>query len=171
MENCELWANEPGYLPWKNSVEKLLDRVMQTNYSEPKSIAVDLHLIDDPYMQELNLKYMGEDAPTNVLSFPLFNPGEIEMVLGSGICIGDIFLSYQKIMSEIHVSGCGTSFFDKCSHLFVHGVLHLLGMDHTTRDEAEAMEHLEICILESFGVKNPYVDIDENKEIGEANRV
>jgi probable rRNA maturation factor len=40
--------------------------------------------------------------------------------------------------------------------MVVHGVLHLLGYDHQTADEAAAMERLEIRILDGLGVSDPY---------------
>ena len=42
------------------------------------------------------------------------------------------------------------------THLIVHGVLHLLGYDHETDDEAGAMEAREIMILAELGMENPY---------------
>ena len=47
---------------------------------------------------------------------------------------------------------------DHVAHLVVHGVLHLLGYDHETEDEAEEMERLEVEILASVGVGNPYTE-------------
>ncbi|MDR1233577.1 MAG: rRNA maturation RNase YbeY [Holosporales bacterium] len=167
METYDLWLKAPGYRQWESIIPKLLKHIILVKYSEMKVFNVELHLISDAYMQELNLKYMGKDSPTNVLSFPLFNADEISGILGTGSCIGDIFLSYERIRSETHPPFCDITFFDKCSHLFVHGVLHLLGMDHTHNAEADAMENLEVCVLESFGVKNPYVDMEESKDIGE----
>ncbi len=45
---------------------------------------------------------------------------------------------------------------DHWAHLLVHGTLHLLGHDHTSDDEAAAMESLEVRILTSIGVGDPY---------------
>ena len=46
------------------------------------------------------------------------------------------------------------------SHLIVHGVLHLLGYDHMTRDDAERMEHLVRIILASLAIPDPYGESD-----------
>jgi probable rRNA maturation factor len=45
---------------------------------------------------------------------------------------------------------------DHLIHIFVHGVLHLLGFDHEEHTSAEQMESLEIRILEKIGVADPY---------------
>lgn len=70
------------------------------------------------------------------------------------INIGDLAMSYEVIMEESKIFN--KKFFDRCTHLFVHGVLHLLGMDHIEEDERLKMESLEIKILENFCIKNPY---------------
>jgi probable rRNA maturation factor len=99
---------------------------------------------------------MQKNSATNVLSFPQFGVSEIDSALRSGgHVIGDIFLAYGKIAQESREFE--VPFFDRCTHLFVHGVLHLMGMDHVLQPEEEEMENLEICVLEAFGIKNPYV--------------
>ena len=45
---------------------------------------------------------------------------------------------------------------DHLRHMIVHGVLHLLGYDHETEDEAVIMEELERNILAPLGVPDPY---------------
>jgi probable rRNA maturation factor len=46
-------------------------------------------------------------------------------------------------------------------HLAVHGILHLLGYDHETDDEAQAMESLEIRILARLDIPDPYAAAGE----------
>jgi probable rRNA maturation factor len=45
---------------------------------------------------------------------------------------------------------------DHWAHLTIHGVLHLLGYDHETRQQADEMEALEIRLLDSLNIRNPY---------------
>lgn len=105
---------------------------------------ISIVLESDENIQVLNRDYRGKDKPTNVLSFPQ----DEEMLLG------DIVLAYETIEREAREAKI--SFRDHFIHLVVHGFLHLIGYDHETDEEAEEMEQLEIDILESMGVKNPY---------------
>jgi probable rRNA maturation factor len=115
-------------------------------------IEISIVLADNDFIQSLNKTYRGKDKPTNVLSFPQ-DPGvEDEM-----INLGDVILAYQTVQAE--AQNQKKSFDDHVAHLLVHGILHLLEYDHENEQEAEEMEALEIRILESLGIKNPYGDI------------
>ena len=103
-------------------------------------------LTDDETVRDLNARFRGKDAPTNVLSFPA--PPNPEGHLG------DLALAYGVCAAEAEAQG--KSLCDHLSHLTVHGVLHLLGRDHEGEAEAEEMEAEERTILASLGVADPY---------------
>jgi probable rRNA maturation factor len=109
-------------------------------------------LTDDSAMCDLNRRWRGEDAPTNVLSFPAVrsNGGHA----GSPLPLGDIVIAYETTARE--ASAQDTPFVHHLAHLAVHGFLHLLGYDHEADADAEAMEHLEAKVLARIGVPNPY---------------
>ncbi len=116
--------------------------------------ALTLRLAQAPEMTELNQTYRGKDYPTNVLSFPLEFPQE------SGIpYIGDIAICPEVVAREAAAQGKPLD--AHYAHLTVHGVLHLLGYDHETEDEALEMERLETSILAKLGYPDPYLPIDE----------
>ena len=50
----------------------------------------------------------------------------------------------------------GTALQDHVTHLVVHGILHLLGYDHTRDQDATLMERTEVEILEKLGLSDPY---------------
>jgi len=103
-------------------------------------------LADDDSVQALNRDFRQKDYATNVLSFP--SPPNPE---GQ---IGDIALAYGVCARE--AAEQGKSLDHHLQHLVAHGVLHLLGYDHESDDEAEAMEALEREILAGLDIPDPY---------------
>lgn len=121
---------------------------------EPRSPAeLSLLLTDDAGVQELNRTWRGQDKPTNVLSFPGSGPASPDGVSH----LGDIALAYETVARE--AAGEGKSLADHLTHLIVHGTLHLLGHDHGSDEEAEAMEALEVEALARLGIADPYRDM------------
>lgn len=92
--------------------------------------------------QELNLRYLQKDYPTDVLSFP-FN----EEVPDEGFYLGDIFVCYP-IAGE-QAKEYGLTLEEELLTLMVHGILHLAGYDHET--DAGEMEKLQEQLLEKIG--------------------
>ena len=110
---------------------------------------VTLVLTDDGEMRNLNRTWRGMDAPTNVLSFPA---GDI----GAQDFLGDVVLAHETTCQEAREQNIALG--DHVSHLVVHGVLHLLGFDHTEDDAAERMETLERAALATLGIGDPYAE-------------
>jgi probable rRNA maturation factor len=119
----------------------------------PAELAVVL--TDDAEQQRLNRAYRGLDRPTNVLAFPAWQPGAPVLPNGE-ILLGDVVLAFETVERE--AAEQDKPFADHFRHLIVHGVLHLLGHDHLSETEAEAMESLEAAILATLGVPDPYRD-------------
>lgn len=107
-------------------------------------------LTDDEGIAALNARWRGLDKPTNVLSWPACDA----RLLALAPMIGDIALAYETCAREAAEEG--KSFDDHAAHLVVHGALHLVGFDHETDAEAEAMEALERRILAGLGIADPY---------------
>ncbi len=100
-------------------------------------------------IQQLNKQYRDKDKPTNVLSFPMQSPAEVDPRL-----LGDIALCAPVIKQEANQQSKSEK--SHWAHMVVHGMLHLQGYDHIKNDEAEIMEQLEIKILNQLGFANPY---------------
>jgi probable rRNA maturation factor len=115
---------------------------------------VGILLTDDAHVRALNRKWRAKDEPTNVLSFlsPFSEPGEPRF-------LGDVVLACETVIREAAAEGKSAD--HHLAHLVVHGVLHLLGRDHASDGEAEAMERQEREALAAVGVPDPYVDARE----------
>ncbi|WP_186420596.1 rRNA maturation RNase YbeY [Bosea sp. CS1GBMeth4] len=111
---------------------------------------LSLLLTDDKRIRGVNRDWRGFDKATNVLSFPAAPPERI----ATSPVVGDIVLAFETIAREAQAEE--KSFGDHLSHLVIHGLLHLLGEDHETEEQAERMEALETAALARLGIGDPY---------------
>jgi probable rRNA maturation factor len=110
---------------------------------------ITIRFTDEAESQSLNSEYRGKNKPTNVLSFPFEAPPGIDMNL-----LGDLVICAPVISREAKEQGKQVN--DHYAHMTVHGILHLLGYDHISDEEAEVMEGKEIEILAELGIDDPY---------------
>ena len=108
-----------------------------------------IRLVDAKEGRALNRHYRGKDYATNVLSFPVELPEGVTLPL-----LGDLVICAPVVAKEALEQGKPVA--AHYAHLTVHGVLHLLGLDHEDEREAEAMEQLERDILAELGLPDPY---------------
>ena len=107
---------------------------------------VSVTFTDNDRIREINREHRLIDAPTDVLSFPLFEES------GDGTkMLGDIVLSLEKCAAQ--AEEFGHSFKRECAFLTVHSTLHLLGYDHETCEEDERdMRERQTKIVEAMGL-------------------
>jgi probable rRNA maturation factor len=122
---------------------------------------LSLMFVDETAIAGLNERFLGRKGPTDVLSFPiedeLIGPGHVPAAEASGpgrgpeeleempLLIGDVVICPEIAWRQApeHAG----SYDDELALLVVHGILHLLGMDHEEDEEAAAMEALEQQLL------------------------
>jgi probable rRNA maturation factor len=145
MINSGLWQDEP-------EAEDIVTRAVNEAAAVVSTTGGELAIVltDDSEIRKLNREWRAKDSATNVLSFPM--PGG--SAGGAVMLLGDIVIAYETTAREAQAEG--KPFRDHLSHLAVHGFLHLVGHDHETDREADAMETLEAIILSRLGVPNPY---------------
>ena len=112
-------------------------------------VELTLRLVDRDESQALNLRYRGQDKPTNVLSFPAGLPSGLDLPL-----LGDIVICAPLVGEEAEKQHKLLQ--SHWAHLVIHGVLHLLGHDHQDEKEAVEMEAIEVDLLASLGFSDPY---------------
>lgn len=135
--------------------------------SVPQGAALEISfmLSDDARVRRLNRDYRGQDKPTNVLSFPSEDDAPHDESIGAADgetgprLLGDVVLALETLERE--AAAQSKTLRDHFCHLAVHGVLHLLGYDHQDAGEAECMERLEVEVLASLGIGDPYREAPE----------
>lgn len=129
----------------------------------PYEAEVNLTLVDNAAIHEINREYRNIDTPTDVLSFPMlsyesagdfskieeeiddnFNPDTGEVLLG------DIIISVSKVFEQAKAYGHSPK--REFAFLIVHSILHLLGYDHMTPEEAVFMENKQRDILNEMNI-------------------
>ena len=147
---------------WDRLAEKAVSRTLSATphaalIETPATIEISIRLTSDDEVQTLNRQYRQQDKPTNVLSFPMVQPDLIDTLSNTDdgeVLLGDIVLAYETSEREAIARGVPTQ--AHATHLIVHGVLHLLGYDHMSDSEAEAMEAIERDVMASLGLHDPY---------------
>ena len=133
---------------------------------------VSLLFIDEDSIAALNERFLDKQGPTDVLSFPIEDeidrsgrspdeggtgPASIEAATGRHLLLGDVVIC--PTVAARNAVDHGVTFDDEIALLVVHGILHLLGMDHMVDDEAERMERREQQLLDRFYRAAPLLDL------------
>ena len=103
-------------------------------------------LTDDETLRNLNARFLGKDRPTNVLAFPDPSAGRLgDVALAHGVCAREAAEQAKPLADHLR-------------HLVVHGVLHLMGYDHLSDDDAARMESMERQVLAGMNIPDPYAE-------------
>ncbi len=143
-------------------IRKLIEKAAKMcfeNEAFPYSCQVYITLTDNQSIQEINREHREMDRPTDVLSFPLVEyidgdplimPGDIDPETNQ-LSLGDIIISVEK--ADEQAQSYGHSIEREFAFLTVHGMLHLLGYDHESKQEEEVMFEKQEKVLEKMGLK------------------
>ncbi len=145
--------------------EEIADKVINAalDYEEcPYEAEVSLTLVDNNRIHDINKKFRDIDRPTDVLSFPMVeydDAGEFAFLEDEDDCfnpetgelmLGDIIISLDKV--EEQAIAYGHSFTREYAFLIAHSMLHLMGYDHMTDDDASIMEAKQRAILDNLNI-------------------
>ena len=111
--------------------------------------------------RELNHRYRGKDAPTNVLAFPgggqaLADVPAAEIPLGDLVICPDVVEREASLQAKVLTA--------HWAHMIVHGLLHLCGYDHVAAEDAVRMETRERHILAELGFGDPYGGDEDHRD-------
>lgn len=114
-----------------------------------KNVMFNVIIVDNESIHKINKEYRNVNRPTDVITFAL----EDDKVIDTPCVrvLGDIYISYDKVISQAEEYGHSTK--REICFLAIHGLLHLLGYDHMTKEDEEKMFKLQKELLNSYGIK------------------
>ena len=136
-------------------LRKIAELVLQEE-GLPEQTEVAILFVTDEQMAEYNERFMGRQGATDVLAFPLehLEPGVAPAPPPrTPFPIGDVIISPAYVHAQAEARS--TTPENELQLMVAHGILHLLGYDHVTDDEAEHMEERERQLLAKVGVARP----------------
>jgi probable rRNA maturation factor len=136
-------VNRSGALIPDKEITSLLDYAISYMELNPEC-EISLSFVDVQEMEELHIKWMQEDGPTDVLSFPMDMPENKDDV----VTLGDIVIS--PAVAAQQAASAGHSVEDEMYILATHGLLHILGYDHADPDEEKVMFALQEKIVKEW---------------------
>lgn len=135
--------------------EKVLERFATCALSQTDEVSeLTLRFVAPSEITALNSDFRKKDKATNVLSFPSNLPSDICL---PHQFLGDVIVCPEVVATEADEQG--KSFENHLAHIIIHGILHLLGYDHIKEKDANVMEPLEIQLLATLDISNPYKEL------------
>jgi len=144
----------PFSFDYRKVAEDVIDKALEVE-EFPYEVEVSLVLTDDAAIHELNQQFREMDRSTDVLSFPMMDypaPGDFSLLDLSAtsendeLILGDIVISVDHVLAQ--AKEYGHSWKREYAFLIAHSMLHLMGYDHMTPDEATLMEEKQSYILD-----------------------
>lgn len=124
----------------------LAEHVLVDEGHGARPVELTVHMVDEDAIADLNREHMGGNGPTDVLAFPLDDPGEVPANMT--VLLGDVVLCPAVAAAQ---ASEGDGLVGELSLLLVHGILHLLGHDHLEPEERVLMQKREGELLDGFG--------------------
>ena len=131
----------------KIAIKRLLEKALKHLNQPSELLEMTLSIVSPEEIQQLNKSFRDVDKVTDVLSFPMMEFSMPEIY----VSLGNIVLSVETARRQ--AEEYGHSLKRELCFLCAHSALHLLGYDHETEEEREAMEAKQREILDALGIK------------------
>jgi probable rRNA maturation factor len=136
--------NRSGELVPSDEITALIEYSLGALNLNPEC-EVSLTFVDENEMTELHIKWMDEPGPTDVLSFPM----DIPENPGDAVTLGDIVICPTVAVRQAMTAGHSSN--HEFFILAVHGLLHILGYDHTNPEDEKVMFTLQEKLVKEWG--------------------
>lgn len=137
---------------YKYIITKVLEECFQEEKLGNKKLYVNVVLTNSENIQKINKEHRGINSITDVLSFPMYERGELENInLENEDILGDMVISIEKVEEQAKEYGHG--FERELAYMVVHSFYHLLGYDHMNEIEKKEMREKEEFVLNKLNIR------------------
>lgn len=112
-----------------------------------KDVFFELNIVDLKKIQEINSQYRNKNKPTDVISFSFWDS---QNSFKTNL-MGEIFLCKEKVIEQANLYN--HSFNRELMFLISHGIYHLLGYDHITKQDEEIMMNKQYDVLKFLNIE------------------
>lgn len=133
-------------------IDKVLEECFNVENMQDSKLYIDITLTNPANIKKLNNQYRNIDKETDVLSFPMFEKGEISNVKNTEYreSLGDIVISIDRVKEQ--AVEYEHSFEREFAYMLVHGFYHLMGEDHIEEADKKVMREKEEYVLNKLQI-------------------
>lgn len=139
---------------YESIINRVIDECFKNEYLDGLKLYVSITLTVPEEIHILNKNFRNIDKPTDVLSFPMFQPDEIEKMIKDNYqeedILGDMVISIPQV--EEQAKEYGHSFERELAYMVVHSFYHLMGYDHMVEEDKIKMRAKEDEILNKLNI-------------------
>ncbi len=134
--------------------EEIIEKVFEACFKEEglydSKIYISIILTDEDGIHKINKEYRNIDRPTDVLSFPMFQPEEIKIAKTREEVLGDIIVCIPIVKKQAIEYGHSEE--REFAYMLVHGFYHVMGYDHMVDEDKVKMRAKEETVLNKLGI-------------------
>ncbi len=125
----------------------VLENELTDEFSTGYDYEFSITLCDNAFIHNINKEYRKKDCPTDVITFALYYDSNDKIINDNTISLGEIIISCDKVYSQAEENNVSSEY--EFKNLLAHGVLHLLGFDHSDDASLNYMLNLQNKMIES----------------------
>ena len=140
---------------YENTINQVIDKCFSVENLQNLNLYISITLTTPDEIRKINNVFRNIDKETDVLSFPMFEKDELDLMVKSGKndipeTIGDIIISVQRVKDQ--AVEYGHSFERELAYMVVHGFYHLMGYDHMVEEDKVKMRAKEENVLNELNI-------------------
>lgn len=140
---------------YEKIISLVVDKCFEVENLKKLKLYISITLTTPENIRKINNEFRNIDKETDVLSFPMFEKEELDLMVESGVneipeTIGDIIISIQRVKEQ--AEEYGHSFERELAYMVVHGFYHLMGYDHMVEEDKVKMRAKEENVLNMLNI-------------------